>query len=590
MENAIGSPQGSFFLDGSLLDITPLESTEINESTLFPVIEKYEPREQVDNVRGKEIRAMITLCLATIKDSYFALEEVAGEATFRLQCASIRASCFRITDILDVFFSCEWSEVSDEMLREHQQRMTDIKNLICDIFHPFLKEVYVLYQTDTKHSRNSILKKTKKFHSHLDHISKEMAQVGSIIEPLIDESIEASTLHQIPFNELLLQERVEPIENTRKLYRGICENEQVLIVSVPQTNWHRSEGALLTSLGAERPQHILNFRGYSVSGELVFLIYENAPKDSLHLALEKLIRPKVIKLDFMVKFEMIRQILSALDTVHEKGYRFNCLSSKNVQLFSLDEHETSKIKLKLYEYNIPRIEQKRSPLRGSIRRASPESLLYNAWSKESDVYAVGVLMWELLSDGDEPWPNMTAQNIKLSMYRGVELPCPKNCPHFIYDLLIRPCLNLDPYSRATVWYLMGKIDEIEFLYQSAFLVMPSKVMSKAGTLLENELRIVMEEINRDITLPENEDLVNMSMNLKRDEEKLKSGLAVKDSNAQLTHLALHGGEEESLDSSSFGKTSSSSLASSTAISSSAVSSTDISSSVASSSYVAKRTN
>lgn len=73
----------------------------------------------------------------------------------------------------------------------------------------------------------------------------------------------------------------------------------------------------------------------------------------------------------------------------------------------------------------------------SVRWMSPESLIDGIYNSQSDVWAFGVLMWEIMSLGQQPY--FTKTNIEVVNYIrvGGRLPKPFYCPEPLYELMLR---------------------------------------------------------------------------------------------------------------------------------------------------------
>ena len=79
--------------------------------------------------------------------------------------------------------------------------------------------------------------------------------------------------------------------------------------------------------------------------------------------------------------------------------------------------------------------------RGDDRDAIPirwmplESILYNKYTVESDVWAFGVCLWEIFSYALQPYYGMTHEEVVEFLKEGGVLSCPDNCPPDIYGLM-----------------------------------------------------------------------------------------------------------------------------------------------------------
>ncbi|KAM0730459.1 Tyrosine-protein kinase transforming protein ros [Formica fusca] len=72
---------------------------------------------------------------------------------------------------------------------------------------------------------------------------------------------------------------------------------------------------------------------------------------------------------------------------------------------------------------------------------APESLLVDGiFTSQSDVWSFGILMWEITSLGEHPYPGMTFVEVIDYVYAGGRLSMPLNCPPTLYELMSR-CWN-----------------------------------------------------------------------------------------------------------------------------------------------------
>ncbi|GAB0205899.1 muscle, skeletal receptor tyrosine-protein kinase [Grus japonensis] len=81
-----------------------------------------------------------------------------------------------------------------------------------------------------------------------------------------------------------------------------------------------------------------------------------------------------------------------------------------------------------------------------IRWMPPESIFYNRYTTESDVWAYGVVLWEIFSYGMQPYYGMAHEEVIYYVRDGNILSCPDNCPLELYNLM-RLCWSKLPADR-----------------------------------------------------------------------------------------------------------------------------------------------
>uniref|UniRef100_A0A3Q3G973 receptor protein-tyrosine kinase n=1 Tax=Labrus bergylta TaxID=56723 RepID=A0A3Q3G973_9LABR len=83
-----------------------------------------------------------------------------------------------------------------------------------------------------------------------------------------------------------------------------------------------------------------------------------------------------------------------------------------------------------------------------IRWMPPESIFYNRYTTESDVWAYGVVLWEIISHGMQPYYGMGHEEVIYYVRDGHILSCPENCPMELYNLM-RLCWSTHPSDRPS---------------------------------------------------------------------------------------------------------------------------------------------
>ena len=76
----------------------------------------------------------------------------------------------------------------------------------------------------------------------------------------------------------------------------------------------------------------------------------------------------------------------------------------------------------------------------------PEAVLGNKYTVESDVWAYGVLLWEIFSLGLQPYYGLSHEEVVTYVKSGQVLQCPENTPKSVYQIM-RSCWKLRPSER-----------------------------------------------------------------------------------------------------------------------------------------------
>ncbi|KAH8419619.1 hypothetical protein KR222_009886, partial [Zaprionus bogoriensis] len=101
-----------------------------------------------------------------------------------------------------------------------------------------------------------------------------------------------------------------------------------------------------------------------------------------------------------------------------------------------------------------------------IKWMAPESLQEKFYDSQSDVWSYGVLLWEIMTYGGQPYPNiMSAEELYSYLITGQRMEKPPMCTINIY-VVMRQCWNFEASARPTFAELVESFDGILQQYSS----------------------------------------------------------------------------------------------------------------------------
>ena len=183
-------------------------------------------------------------------------------------------------------------------------------------------------------------------------------------------------------------------------------------------------------------------------------------------SLDRILNNKEIALSWLVRHKMALAVARGLLCLHQQNIIHNDLKSPNV----LVRHYGDEWKLKLTDFGLSKIKQETArftnTLQGTPAWMAPELFDNNAYSNASDVYAYGIVLWEMVSR-EIPFKGKTFLQIMRS----------------VCDKKERPPLSLEaPPSLVTLMQLCWKQNKVERLPTK-------KIITKLkAPLLKQELR------------------------------------------------------------------------------------------------------
>jgi serine/threonine protein kinase len=108
-----------------------------------------------------------------------------------------------------------------------------------------------------------------------------------------------------------------------------------------------------------------------------------------------------------------------------------------------------------------------------IRWMSPESLKYGKYTPESDVWAFGVLMWEVYTEGHFPYSGYSNEEVQEMLDNGFKLHVPPHCTEDV-SVLMQATWETDPADRPTFKTIRTRLNQMlrnsgmsNILYSSA---------------------------------------------------------------------------------------------------------------------------
>lgn len=102
----------------------------------------------------------------------------------------------------------------------------------------------------------------------------------------------------------------------------------------------------------------------------------------------------------------------------------------------------------------------------------PESIAYGKFTSESDIWAFGVVLWEIFSYGLQPYYGFSNQEVMEMVRKRQLLPCPEDCPPRVFGLMTE-CWQEGPTRRPRFKDIHGRLRAWEGLSSHASSSTPS---------------------------------------------------------------------------------------------------------------------
>ncbi|XP_018425876.1 PREDICTED: BDNF/NT-3 growth factors receptor isoform X2 [Nanorana parkeri] len=217
-------------------------------------------------------------------------------------------------------------------------------------------------------------------------------------------------------------------------------------------DFHR-EAELLTNLQHE---HIVTFYGVCVEGDPLIMVFEYMKHGDLNKFLRahgpdavlmaegnrpaELSQSQMLHIAQQIAAGMV--YLASQHFVHRDLATRNCLVGENL-LVKIGDFGMSR---DVYSTDYYRVG---GHTMLPIRWMPPESIMYRKFTTESDVWSLGVVLWEIFTYGKQPWYQLSNNEVIECITQGRVLQRPRTCPKEVYDLMLG-CWQREPHMRLNI--------------------------------------------------------------------------------------------------------------------------------------------
>src|SRR3954452_14678381 len=157
------------------------------------------------------------------------------------------------------------------------------------------------------------------------------------------------------------------------------------------------------------------------------------------------------------KLEKLFYIISGLKDIHNANIIHKDYYSGNIFITSISSVTGD---LGISKSAIESSDDNDNEIYGIIPYVAPEIFQGQKYTKASDVYSFGMIMWELMTGRRPFWDHVHDTELIIKICDGLHPPILTNAPEGYIELM-QECWNLDPNKRPTVADLMNKIITIK---------------------------------------------------------------------------------------------------------------------------------
>ncbi|XP_071336310.1 mitogen-activated protein kinase kinase kinase 21 isoform X2 [Trachinotus anak] len=329
---------------------------------------------------------------------------------------------------------------------------------------------------------------------------------------------------QIPFSELVLEEIIG-VGGFGKVYRGTWKDQEVAVKAARQdpdeditatAGSVKQEAKLFSML--QHP-NIIKLEGVCLEEPNLCLVMEYARGGTLNRVLTGRRIPPHILVNWAV------QIARGMHYLHEEAVVpiiHRDLKSSNILLLEkIENDDIGRKTLKITDFGLAREWHKTTKMSaaGTYSWMAPEVIKSSLFSKGSDVWSYGVLLWELLT-GEVPYRGIDGLAVAYGVaVNKLTLPIPSTCPE-PFAKLMEECWDQDPHIRPSFSCILEQLSAIE---EAVMATMPQDSFHS----MQDDWRVEIQEMFDELRTKEKElrsreeELTRAALQQKSQEELLK---------------------------------------------------------------------
>ncbi|XP_060947712.1 tyrosine-protein kinase SRK2 [Limanda limanda] len=243
-----------------------------------------------------------------------------------------------------------------------------------------------------------------------------------------------------------------------EVFEGIWNETTAVAVKTLKPGTMDPEDFLREAQIMKRLRHAKLIQLYAVCTmeEPIYIITELMKNGSL---LDYLQKDKGTTLAISDQIEMAAQVASGMAFLELQNYIHRDLAARNVlvgenNLCKIADFGLARVFMKENENVYEAKEGTKFP----VKWTAPEAIHDNKFTIKSDVWSFGVLLYEIMTFGQMPYPAMTNFQVVQRIPQGYRMQCPPHCPKVMYDIMT-DCWKENEQDRPTFETLQWKLED-----------------------------------------------------------------------------------------------------------------------------------
>ncbi|CAJ0930242.1 unnamed protein product, partial [Mesorhabditis belari] len=214
--------------------------------------------------------------------------------------------------------------------------------------------------------------------------------------------------------------------------------------------------------------NVVKFYGVAAGQEPLMVVMELANNGALDSYLQKNNVPIEKKLEMIVQSAWGIEYLHSKEVLHRDIAARNCLYGDN--------------KVKLSDFGLARegtVYQMDPHHRVPIRWLAPETLRSAIYTQKSDVFAYGIMCWEILNNGIEPYPGLSVAEVNVKVKEGYRMELPPELNPDVKMVIEIKCWSDNPNERFVMKDISKNLERILKIDRKKMLDPPEQQQKKS---------------------------------------------------------------------------------------------------------------
>ncbi|CAF3754058.1 unnamed protein product [Rotaria socialis] len=384
-------------------------------------------------------------------------------------------------------------EINLQQIFDHKQDELDQRNDMKAIEYKIdeIASKMEQHQQQELHHFQSIKNNTKqRYKSYKHHLEQNIIEANDpgIATTAVDKK---HFVLCIPYYDLLQEEYIGQ-GGFADVYRGrwLSQDKEVAIkvIRIQYLSENVKEDCMkeISTMNQIHHEHILSMYGACIEPEKYALVVEYMNLGSLHNVLKR----ETTQLKWLDRWSIALQMTKGINYLHTlpKPIIHRDIKSHNVLL----ANNARGFLVKIGDFGLAKIRHETSkqsthePVVGTLPWKAPELLKMGRHTEASDVYALGIVLWEVATRC-EPYEDADESTIRTFVKDGDRLDIPANVPEYFAELITQSWAQ-DPKERPTCQKLLYVFEQ-----QCSELITIDEV-----TVNENDLDQSTASINEEL--------------------------------------------------------------------------------------------